>query len=64
MDDHYHGWFGLRLFWPLIIGIFLIIIGLSALLGINIWQYLWPIIAILIGLLIILRVLLGYRRRY
>ncbi len=63
MDNrHYHGWFGLGILLPLIIGIFLIIIGLSALFGINVWSYLWPIIAIIIGLLIIIRVLLRYNR--
>ena len=62
MDDG--GWFGFRLFWPLLIGIILILLGLSALLGIDIWRYFWPIVAILIGLLIIFGAIFGSHRRY
>ncbi len=66
-EHHHHGWYGnpyARIFWPLLIGIILIIIGVSALLGINIWQYFWPVIAIVIGLLIIFSAIFGRRRRY
>ena len=63
MDDreHYHGF---RMFWPLLIGVILILLGLSALLGIDIWRYLWPIVIILVGLLIIVSALFGRHRRY
>jgi hypothetical protein len=66
MDDreHYHGFFGFRIFWPLLIGVILILLGLSALLGIDIWRYLWPIVIILVGLLIIVSALFGRHRRY
>jgi hypothetical protein len=66
MDDreHYHGLFGFRMFWPLLIGVILILLGLSALLGIDIWRYLWPIVIILVGLLIIASALFGRHRRY
>ncbi|MGA2675418.1 MAG: hypothetical protein ACLQG5_03650 [Methanobacterium sp.] len=66
MDDreHYHGLFGFRMFWPLLIGVILILLGLSALLGIDIWRYLWPIVIILVGLLIIVSALFGRHRRY
>jgi len=52
-----------RLIFAIIIGIILIFAGISALLGIDIWQYFWPIIAILLGVLIIIGAILG-RRRY
>lgn len=39
---------------PLIAGIILIMIGLSAFIGWDIWNYLWVVIIIIIGLLIIL----------
>jgi len=42
----------------------LILLGLSALLGIDIWRYLWPIVIILVGLLIIVSALFGRHRRY
>ena len=71
MDDdhkHYHrGWFGFpygHLVWPLIIGIILILWGLSDLLGIDIWHYIWPILAIVLGILIILGGIFGRRRGY
>ena len=35
------------------IGLLIIIIGVSTLLGIVIWNYIWPIIIIIIGILII-----------
>ena len=66
-QNYRYGWFGIpyaRIFWPLLIGIILIILGVSALLGIDIWHYFWPIIAIIIGLLIIFGVILSPRRRY
>lgn len=61
---HNHGPSGFRLFWPLLIGAILIIVGLSFLLGIDIGRYFWAILAILIGLLIIIRAILGRSSRY
>lgn len=71
MDDdreHYRrGWFGFpygHLVLPLIIGIILILWGLSDLLGIDLWHYIWPVIAIVLGILIILGGIFGRHRRY
>jgi Na+/citrate or Na+/malate symporter len=71
MDDdreHYHRrWFGFpygHLIWPLLIGILLILWGLSDLLGIDLWHYIWPAIAIVLGILVILGGIFGRRRRY
>ena len=61
---HHHVFPYGRLIFALIIGIILIFAGISALLGINIWQYFWPIIAILLGLLIIIGAIFGRHRRY
>lgn len=71
MDDdrepYHRGWFGFpygHLILPLIIGIILIVWGLSDLFGIDLWHYVWPIIAIVLGILIILGAIFGRRRRY
>lgn len=71
MDDdreHYRrGWFVFpygHLVVPLIIGIILILWGLSDLLGIDLWHYIWPVIAIVLGILIILGGVFGRHRRY
>ena len=64
---HHHGWFGFpygHLVWPLLIGIILILLGLSALLGINLWHYIWPIIAIVLGILIISGGIFSRHKRY
>jgi uncharacterized membrane protein YvbJ len=47
----------------LIGGSILILIGLSAFYGFQVWQYLWPALIIVIGLLIILGAIFGSRRR-
>jgi hypothetical protein len=47
-----------RLIW-LFIGLIIVTIGVSTLLGIDIWNYLWPMIIILVGILIIVGALLG-----
>jgi uncharacterized membrane protein YvbJ len=47
----------------IIIGFIIIVIGLSIFLGQSIWQYLGSVVAILFGLLIIVGVLYGMRRR-
>jgi uncharacterized membrane protein YvbJ len=46
---------------PLIAGAVLILIGLSLIYGFNFWQYIWNIILILVGILIILGVILNRR---
>ena len=48
---------------PLIFGVILILVGLSSFYGFQIWQYLWPAIIIVFGLLIILGAVLGRNRR-
>lgn len=48
--------------WPLLIGVFIVIWGISILLGISFWWHnLWPMFLILIGLIIIASAL--FRRR-
>lgn len=51
-----------RLIFPLIIGIILILWGVSDLFGIDLWRYIWPIIAIVLGILIILGAVFGRHR--
>ena len=65
-EEHYykhHDRCGFRLFWPLLIGIILIFLGISAILGIDISRYFWPIVAIVIGLLIIFGAVFSRRGR-
>ena len=38
---------------PLIIGVILILAGISAIYGFEFWQYLWPALIVLVGILII-----------
>jgi hypothetical protein len=52
-----------RLIWPLLIGILLILWGFSDLFRIDFWRYIEPTIAIIPGILIILGVIFGYRRK-
>ena len=47
----------------LLFGILLILFGLSAVYGISMWRYLWPIIIVIIGLLIIAGAISNYARR-
>ncbi len=47
---------------PLIAGIILIMVGLSAFIGWDIWNYLWAVIIIIIGLLIILGAIYSRKR--
>ncbi len=49
--------------WPLLISIILITIGLSTLLGIDIWQYFWPIIIIVAGLMIMFSAIIKRNKR-
>jgi len=53
-----------HLIWPLVIGIILICAGLSDLIKIDIWNYVWPMIAIVLGILIIIGGIFGSRREY
>jgi uncharacterized membrane protein YvbJ len=48
---------------PLIIGVILILSGLSSIYGFQYWQYLWPAIIVLIGLLIIAGAIYRARRK-
>jgi len=49
---------GRRIFWPILIGIIIVLWGIGMLINFSIW----PIIVIVIGLFIIFRVLYYYRR--
>ena len=53
-----------HLIWPFVIGIILICAGLSDLIKIDIWHYIWPAIAIALGILIIIGGLLGSKIEY
>ena len=44
--------------WGIIIGIFIILIGISSLLGGNIWNELWPAFIILVGLVIVVNAIM------
>jgi uncharacterized membrane protein YvbJ len=48
---------------PLVIGVILILSGLSAIYGFEFWQYLWPALIVLIGLLIIAGAIYQTRRK-
>jgi uncharacterized membrane protein YvbJ len=48
---------------PLIIGVVLILAGLSSFYNFNFLQYFWPFIIVIIGILIILGAIYGARRR-
>jgi CHASE2 domain-containing sensor protein len=39
--------------WGIVIGLFIITIGVSSLLGGNIWDKIWPAFIILVGLIIV-----------
>ncbi len=48
---------------PLIIGVILILVGLSSVYGFEIWRYIWPAIIVIVGLLIIIGAIYNTRRR-
>lgn len=48
---------------PLIIGFILILAGLSSIYGFEFWQYLWPALIVLIGILIIAGAIYRARNR-
>jgi len=47
----------------LVIGIIIILVGVSSLLDIKIWDYLWALIIIMVGILIVAGTLYRYSRR-
>lgn len=47
---------------PLIIGVILVMVGLSSIYGFAIWNYIWPAVIIIIGLLIIIGAIYNTRR--
>jgi uncharacterized membrane protein YvbJ len=47
---------------PVIIGIILILVGLSSIYGFEIWRYLWPALIVIIGILIIVGAIYSTRR--
>lgn len=48
---------------PLIVGVILILIGLSTFYGFDIWNYLGPIIIVIIGILIVVGAIYGTQKR-
>jgi hypothetical protein len=44
---------GRNYMWGIIIGLFIIMLGVSNLLGGNVWEQLWPMFLILLGVIII-----------
>ena len=47
---------------PIIFGVILILVGLSSVYGFDIWQYIWPALIVIIGLLIIIGAIYRARR--
>jgi len=47
-----------------VIGIIIILVGTSWLAGIDIGRYIWPLVVIVFGILIVAGALYGYNRRY
>ena len=48
----------------IVFGIIVVLIGLAILLGFNIWNYLWPLILLVVGILIVAGAIYGMRRRH
>jgi len=48
---------------PLIAGAVLILIGLSSIYGFEIWQYFWPVLIVIIGILIISGAIYSSRKK-
>jgi uncharacterized membrane protein YvbJ len=48
----------------LVIGMIIILVGLSQLLGIDFGEYVWALVIIIFGILLIAGALYSYRRRY
>ena len=51
------------MFVGILFGILLILFGISSYYGIDLWRYLWPIIVVIIGILIIAGAISNYARR-
>ena len=47
----------------LLFGILLILFGISTYYGIELWRYLWPIIIVIVGILIVAGAISNYARR-
>jgi ribosomal protein L40E len=47
----------------LIVGILLILFGISSIYGFGFWQYIWPIIIVIIGVLFVAGAIYNYSRR-
>ncbi len=47
-----------------IVGILLIIFGLSSIYGFSVWHYIWPIVIVIVGILIILGAIFSYKNKY
>jgi uncharacterized membrane protein YvbJ len=47
----------------ILFGILLILFGVSAYYGIDLWRYIWPIIIVIVGILIIAGAISNYARR-
>jgi uncharacterized membrane protein YvbJ len=47
----------------IIFGVLLIIFGLSTYFGFDVWKYIWPIVIVLVGVLIIASAIYNYSRR-
>jgi len=39
--------------WGVVIGLFIVMIGVSSLIGVDIWDKIWPMFLILVGLIIV-----------
>jgi uncharacterized membrane protein YvbJ len=48
----------------IIFGVIIVIIGLAILMGFSIWSYLWPLLILILGVLIIAGALYGMGRNY
>jgi uncharacterized membrane protein YvbJ len=48
---------------PIIIGVILILIGLSSVYGFHFWTYIWPILIVIVGILIIAGAIYSTRGR-
>ncbi len=47
----------------LLFGVLLIMIGVSTFYGVSLWRYLWPIIIVILGILIVAGAISNYARR-
>jgi uncharacterized membrane protein YvbJ len=47
----------------LLFGVLLIMVGVSTFYGVSLWRYLWPIIIVILGILIVAGAISNYARR-